>query len=103
MTNGQQNGLTKTQQRLFAKLSDGEPHCYDELFPLLNGCSDEVIDRNSAKSALRKHISVLRDKLAEDPSNEKVIVCVWFHRRAHYRMVRRLHPIDFGTGKQPAL
>jgi hypothetical protein len=56
--------FTPTERRILDVLADGEPHTYADLLPVLD-------DDMAAPSAMRQHISRLRDKL--NPQGEEIV------------------------------
>jgi len=71
------NGFTPTQQRIMDLLSDGKPHCKDELQKCL---SDEL----AGDTAVGFHLTAIRKVLSK--RNEGVL-CVLVNRKIAYRYV----------------
>jgi hypothetical protein len=80
------NGFTPTEARIFEILSDGLPHRREDLHKCL---PDEL----SALSALRPHLTRMRDKLQPKGFD---ILCVLLHKQIHYQLVHTVYSANDG-------
>ena len=85
------NGLTASQKRLLERLGDGRPHACVDLFSVLDDPNMVKVDPGLGKLMVRDLINKLRHHL-DDAEDERVIICEFFHRRSHYRLMRSLVP-----------
>lgn len=86
-----QNGeLTEPQQRILALLEDGKPHAAVDLFDLLDDPAGARVDPKAGKLLISSHISAIRNHISKDAADDRVLICEFFHRRSHYRLMRSL-------------
>lgn len=84
------NGLPASAKRILAVLCDGKPHPPVELFDQLDDPEGAKLEQSAGKDLVRWTIHALRKHLAENPKDDRIILCEFFNRRSHYRMVRWL-------------
>lgn len=89
--NGTNGLLTPTQKRLLDALADGCPHACVSLFSLLDDPAGAKLEVRNGKLQVQDLINKLRHHL-DDVNDDRIIICEFFHRRSHYRMVRPLVP-----------
>jgi hypothetical protein len=72
-------GLTATEQKIYDVLSDGLPHTVEELHGMLP-------DDLAGVSALRKHLSSIRDKIPP----HLLVLTQFIKRKMYYRLARSI-------------
>ncbi len=79
--------LTPIQKRLYTLLLDGRPHAREEL----HACVDDEL---SGQTALRFHLSRLRQKLRQ---TGRTVLCEVYESHFYYRLAAYIAPVGTGT------